>query len=292
MRTGKWEKISLVTLLFLIVLIGAGFLSASAADPGTELAAQFVAKKPVTAIDPAMTLKEAADAQEKFIGVVAKDLGRPVGYKAGLTSPNAQKAFGVSQPVRGTMFEKMILTSGAVIPADFGTFPFGEGDLIVRVADEAINQAKTPGETLQWLDAVIPFIELPDMVFDKSVKLTAAAIVAINVGARFGVMGEPIPLAATPEWRDRLKDFSLQAFDEKNGVVGEGKGAALLDDPLNVVLWLKDSLAAEGKKLKKGELLSLGSLTRPIPAKPGGLIRARYTGLDPKGPVEISVTFK
>ncbi len=291
MNPAIWKKIRTTTLVLVTCafILGAG--SAGMAGTGAELADRFMKKAPVTRFDP-MTLGEAAKAQEELITIIGKDYGEPVGYKAGLTNPNVQKAFGVSEPVRGTLLKKMLLPNGAVVPANFGAVPVSEGDLIVRVGDEAINQAKTPAETLKSLDAVIPFIELPDMVFDKGVKPTGAAILAINVGARLGVMGEPIPLTATPEWQDRLKNFTLQILDEKGVVVTEGKGSALLGDPLNATLWIKNSLAAEGKKLKKGDLLSLGSVTRPLPAKAGSVVRARYIGLDPKGPVEISVSFK
>jgi 2-keto-4-pentenoate hydratase len=292
MKICSWNKRVVLASLFLMLLLVPGFQNAQAADTGAQLAEQFLKKTPIATIDVSMTRNDALKAQEQFIGVISKEFGEPVGYKAGLTNPNVQKAFGVSQPLRGTMLKKMMLISGAVVPADFGCIPVSEGDLLVRVGDEAINEAKTPEETLKWLDVVIPFIELPDMVYDKSLKLTAPAIIAINVGARYGVMGEPIVLSSTQEWQDRLKNFTFQMFDEKGTLVGQGNGAALLGGPLNVVLWLKDSLVAEGKKLKKGDLLSLGSITRPIPVKPGSAMRAKYTGLDPKGPVEISVSFK
>lgn len=281
---------SLVLLLLLALAFDPAVVNAD--GTGAKLAEQFLAKKPVTAIDPAMTTEQATKVQEDFLSVIGKEFGEPVGYKAGLTNPKVQKALGVSQPVRGTMLKKMILPSGSVLPAAFAAVPVFEGDLIVRVGDEAINQAKSAEETLKWLDAVIPFTELPDMVFDKGVKLTAPAIVAINVGARHGVVGNAIPVSATPDWMTRLKSFTVQIVDEKGAVIGEGTGTMLLNDPLNAVLWIKNSLAAEGKKLNKGDLLSLGSLTRPIPARPGMTIRSIYRGLDPKGPVEISVSFK
>ena len=66
----------------------------------------------------------------------------------------------------------------------------------------------------------------------------------------------------------------------------------LLGHPLNVVLWLKDSLAAEGKRLKKGDLLSLGTITKLMPVRPGTTVKARYLDLDPAGPVEISAHFE
>ncbi|MCX5810171.1 MAG: hydratase [Proteobacteria bacterium] len=282
-----------VSMLFAFTLLFSLHLSCvHAQDFASKLADQFLKKIPVTEVDPAMTMEQGIAVQEKFVALIAKEFGEPVGYKAGLTNPNAQKAFGVSHPVRGTLLKKMMLKSGATIEANFGARALSEGDLLVRVGNEAINQAKTPEDTLKNLDVVIPFIELPDLVFDPKVKMSGPAIAAINVGARFGVMGEPIPLAATPEWMNRLRNFTLQVYDEKGAMVTEGKGTALLGDPLNVVLWIKDSLVAEGKQLKKGDLLSLGTIGKMMPAKPGTTVRAKYIDLDPKGPVEISVTFK
>jgi len=292
MKTVMWKRVRLAVLVSLSLLVVGVFGGVSAAGTGAELAEQFLKKTPVAAVDQKMSLKDAEKAQEEFIGVISREFGQPAGYKAGLTNPNVQKAFGLSEPVRGTMLRKMFLKNGAVVPADFGAVPVSEGDLIVRVGNEAINQAGTPEEALKSLDAVIPFIELPDMVFDKTVKPTGAAIVAINVGARYGVTGDPIPLSATPEWQDRLKNFTLQIYDDKGTLLAEGKGSALLGDPLNVVIWLKNSLIAQGKKLNKGDLLSLGTITKPMPPKAGTGIKAKYIGLDPKGPVEISVSFK
>jgi len=292
MKKGMWKRGRLAVLVTLSLLLAGVFGGVSAAGTGAELAEQFLKKTPVTAVDQKMSLRDAEKAQEEFIGVISREFGQPVGYKAGLTNPNVQKAFGLTEPVRGTLLRKMLLPSGAVIPADFGAVPVSEGDLIVRVGNGAVNQAKTPEDALKSLDAVIPFIELPDMVFDKNVKPTGAAIIAINVGARYGVMGDPIPLSAAPEWQDRLKNFTLQISDDKGAFLAEGKGNALLGDPLAVVIWLKNSLIAQGKKLNKGDLLSLGTITRPMPARAGTGIKAKYIGLDPKGPVEISVSFK
>ncbi|OPY78752.1 MAG: 2-oxopent-4-enoate hydratase [Syntrophorhabdus sp. PtaU1.Bin058] len=285
------KSVLLITAILAMVFIPASSL-VQAADFASQLAEQFLKKIPVTEIDTNMTMEQAAKIQEQFVALISKELGETVGYKAGLTNPKVQTIFGVDQPVRGTLLKKMMVQNGAVLPANFGTVPMSEGDLLVRVKDDGINQAKTPEEILKHLDAVIPFIELPDMVCGKGVKFNGPVLVAINVGSRYGVVGDPIPLEATPEWMARLKDFTLQIFDEKGALVSEGKGAALLGDPLSAALWIKNSVNAEGKELKKGYLLSLGSITKMIPAKPGLTLKAKYTGLDPKGPVEVTVSFK
>ena len=130
------------------------------------------------------------------------------------------------------------------------------------------------------------------MPYAKEVKLNGPAIAAVNVDARFGVMGSPIPVNGSQQWMDRLKNFKLQIFDEKGTVLSEGQGTNLLGDPLNVVIWIRDSLKAEGKELNKGDLLSLGSITKASPTAPNTTLRAHYIDLDPKGPVDITVKFK
>ncbi len=280
------------SVVFLFVLFVFFVHPCFGADLAATLADNYLKKKPVAEADAGMTLVQAMKIQEKYLAILGKTEGKVVGYKAGLTNPAVQKVFGVNAPVRGTLLKNMLLESGAVLPAGFGPRPLSEGDLILRVGSDRINKARTPEETLKYIDAAIPFIELPDLMYAQGVKINGPALAAVNVAARYGIVGKPIPIKPTKEWSDRLRDFTLQILDEKGTMVIEGKGSSLLDHPLNVVLWIKNSLQAEGKKLKKGDLLSLGTITKLIPTKPGTEVRARYIGLDPKGPVEIFVKFK
>jgi len=267
-------------------------VQALAAGEGARLADFYLKKQPAPALDPAPTLEEAMKIQAEFLAAIKPAYGRVVGYKAGLTNPSVQKVFGVTAPVRGTLLEKMLLKSGTAIEANFGARPLYEGDLILRVGSDAVNTAKTPMEALAGIDAAIPFIELPDLVFAKDVKINGALLAAVNVAARYGIVGDPIPVAATPEWMERLKTFTCQIYDEKGAMLIEAPGSSLLEHPMNVVLWIRDSLKADGIALKKGDLLSLGTITKLTPTAPNTVIKARYVGLDPKGPAEISVIFK
>ena len=47
----------------------------------------------------------------------------------------------------------------------------------------------------------------------------------------------------------------------------------------------------EGKAVKNGDLLSLGSFSALLPPKPGMTVTARYTGLT-ADPAEVKVTFE
>ena len=285
-----------MTLTVLVAVAACLFSSvisnAIADDTAAQFADHFLKKTPAPGVVGGITLEGAMKIQADYIALISKEYGPPIGYKAGLTNVAVQERFGVSHPLRGTLLEKMLFKTGVELEASFGVRPFHEGDLILRVGDESINQAQSIEEVIKYIDAAIPFIELPDIIFSKQVKINGPALAAINVAARYGVIGEPVPIEATAAWIERLKNFKLQVLDENGNVLAEGTGSSLLDHPLNVVLWLRNSMLAEGKRLKKGDLLSLGTITNLMPAKAGTTIRAVYTGLDPGGPVEVSVKFK
>ncbi len=257
-----------------------------------QLANSYFSKTPASSVTDRLTLAQAKQIQAEFVQTLAKKLGDRIGYKAGLTSTPAQEQFGVQEPLLGVLFEQMLLPNGAVLTADFGVRPMTEGDLMVRVGSEEINNAKTMQEVLANLDAVIPFIELPDLVYGPEVKMTSGAIAAVNIGARYGVLGDPVLLAGMDDWQTRLSNISVEIFDADGKLLATGNSSALLGHPLKVVLWIKDALQVEGKQLQKGDLLSLGTITPLMPVKPNTTIRAKYIGLDPNGDVEISVQFK
>ncbi len=281
-------EVPVMIIPFLALLVQAG---AFERDTASQFATHFLDKTAAPDLARPITLDEATKIQAQYVSIISTEYGRVIGYKAGLTNNEVQRQFGVSHPLRGTLLKHMLKESGTVMSADFGPRPLSEGDLLLRVKDEGINNAETPRQTLNHISEAIPFIELPDLLFERGVTINGPKLSAVNVGARYGIVGDPIPVSPTKEWFERLETFKLQILDEKGDVIVEGNGSSLLGHPLNVVLWLKDSLNADGILLKKGDLLSLGTITKLMPALPDTTVRARYIGLDPKGPVEISVKF-
>ena len=256
------------------------------------VAESWLAKKPAKGLGVTMSMSEAAVVRTRYAALISKDLGNRVGYKAGLTNPAVRKRFNYDKPIRGTLFAKMILPGPARVTAAFGSRPVYEADMVAVVGDAAkAMTAKSPLEALQALKEIRPFIELPDLVFDPQVKPGGPNLLAINVGARLGVLGDPIILPATAESVEKLAAVKIEVVDQTVAIVGGGNGADVLNNPLNVVLWIVDSLKAEGKTLKNGDLLSLGSFSALLPPKAGSTITVRYTGLA-SVPAEVTVTFE
>ncbi len=246
-----------------------------------------------------MDYEHARAVRNIFIGELSKDFGVLIGYKAGITNPAMQRRLGVKEPVLGMLLKSMLLKNGSELSARFGAVPMAEGDLLLRVGSEEINKAKTIEEAVKHIDAVIPFLELPDLTFVKGARLTGPMISAVNVGARYGVMGEVVPVDGTnngQEWIKRLQDMSVEIIirethEKELRRHSNGLGSAVMGNPLNAVLWIRDAVAAEGGRLKKGDLLSVGNITALLPVKPGETVRASYSGLTPKGSVTVSVSF-
>ena len=253
----------------------------------------FIAKAPA-ANPEGLNEADGACTRTKLNGLLALRYGAVVGYKAGLTNPAVQKRFNYDRPVWGVLYDGMLLPNGATVEAGFGARPLYEADLLVRVKSEAINQAKTPGEVLEAIDQIIPLIELPDLVVQAPPKLNGPAISAINVGARMGVTGQPIvlPLYRAERYAmlDALRDMVVILSDDKGAELARGKGSDILGHPLNAVVWLAEALAKEGRAMKPGDLISLGSFSPLLPPAAGRGASVSYVGLP--GATPVSVTFK
>ena len=235
-----------------------------------------------------LALEDAYQFQQLLVEGMAGQLGPRSGFKVAMTSVSSQHHFGISEPLYGQFLQSMLLPSPARLPVGFGARGLIEADLLVRVKDAAINEVTSLNDLLAHLDAVIPFIELPDPLW--STRLTAARLVAVNCGARYGVLAEPIALTGNHDWYQRLESFTVQLRDPEGAVLAAGNGSDLLGHPLNVVFWLVQHLRQRGDGLQPGDLISLGSLTKPQPPQSGQYL-AEYTGLDPSGPVTVNVEF-
>lgn len=295
-RTRRRGVSSLFAVLAVSALAGCATVSL---DPPTcpdtatvnAMVSSFVARTPMANPPDNLTMAGAECGRAKFVRALEPHFGRIVGYKAGLTNEAVQKRFNANAPVRGTLFEKSILRDGAEVPAAFGARPLHEADLVVAVRDSAIHGARTPAEVLNHVAAIHPFIELPDLAVQDPSRLNAAGITLINVGTRLGVLGAPIPVAlGDSSLLEPLRDMRVRLLDDQGREVDSGRGAAILDHPLNAVIWLAADLRRSGVTLQPGDLLSLGSFTKLVPPKAGTGARVVYEGLP--GNPSVSVRFR
>ncbi len=257
-----------------------------------QLMQNYLAMKPSPNI-ARLTDEEGACSRARFNELLSKQFnGKVIGFKAGLTNPAVQQKFGTDKPVWGVLYEGMLLPSDITLDARFGARPLFEADMLVRVGNENINGARNPAEVLENIDQIIPFIELPDLIVENPGALNGAGVAAINVGARLGVMGEPIAAPVFPEQQramlQSLAEMAVQVSDNTGATLSNGKGSDILGHPLNAVVWLAQALKQENLRMKKGDLISLGSFSPLTPPKAGASVIVTYKGLPGAKPVQVN----
>lgn len=244
-----------------------------------QMAADFLAYRPMRGFLHDMPLAGAYRWQDEFVDAMRPALGPVVGYKTGGHDPGP--GFPVFPPggIRGAILEGMVLPSGTAIRLDQTRRGFLEADFALRVGSVSINDAETDMELLAGLDAVVPFAEIPDPYYEEGTRTVNGTIVA-NMGSRYSFAGETVMIKATPRWIERLNGFTFDVTDEHGNVIDSGSIEGWYE-PLRVVRWLRDQLRTSGKRLAPGDLLSLGNI---------GIIRQLHEN-SPRGPAYTSDEF-
>ena len=157
-------------------------------------------------------------------------------------------------------------------------FSFVESDFAAEVGSDSINDAVTGLEILEALRGFRPFIEMPDILTTASGGSEFSGV-ATNYDFRNGILGDLIPIPATEAGLSRLNSFRYQMTNETGKVLGEGKIEDAYE-PVYRVRAIRDRILERGRRLKVGDILSLGNMGTIRPLKPGGIMleRPRFEG--------------
>jgi 2-keto-4-pentenoate hydratase len=189
-------------------------------------------------------------------------LGSHTGWKVGTTNAKAWTSFNNVEPMRAPLF------SSTVVPAQSASFSKAADNLTMIEAEFAFKLKKDLAAT--WASPVSA-----SMAWDA----VECGFLAVEVcGSRF-LPGAFAQASAYQKVADGGMNVGLvlgQAFEASemmsrdlagtkaqllvNGVVkGEGSGSDVLDDPINSVAWLANSLGRFGQELKAGMLVTTGA---------------------------------
>ena len=225
------------------------------------------------------SLEEAYCVQDAFLKLYRTSFPKDqaVGYKAGFTSKGIQKKLNLKHPVYGTFFESMMLENQSYVSVESAPGLRYELDLIAVVGNEKIQNAQDPQDVLASISHLQAFIELPSFIMSPKTPQFAYHVVGGNVFARLGVLGSKIELKGSGKERfEALKSLEMKII--LNGKELETQGAErLLGHPAYVIYALIKDLKSKKKSLKKGSLLSLGSVSKFYVPKVGDRVDARYT---------------
>lgn len=200
--------------------------------------------------------------------------GAPVGAKIGCTTHVMQEYLKVPHPCAGVMY-------AATLRHVEGTFrrsdlcrPGVECEIAVTLArDMDAATAYSAAAAAEHVAEVLASIELVDDRWTDFAEVSTPSLVADNFFNAGCVLG--VPRRLDPSTLD-----SLHGCIRLNGEeIGAGFGRDILGHPMAALAWLATHRAQRGHPLRRGEIVTLGSLVKTAWIDAGDRVEIEIDGL-------------
>ena len=198
------------------------------------------------------------------------------GWKIGCTTRQMQQIMGLPGPAHGVVLADCILASPAEIGLDFTVGPLAECEIAMRIASDvpARPGGHDAASIAPHVGACMAAIELAEARYADRKVLTPPELVADDVFQRAIVLGP-----AVENWRSVDLEGAVGRTTIAGEVRGEGHGRDVMDNPLNALAWLADTLAQEGTGLKAGQVVLTGAIVNAAPVERGQTAVCSVAGL-------------
>lgn len=215
--------------------------------------------------------------QDAFLKKLVPKQGPVVGYKIGLTAPQIWEQTGLRSPAYGPIRKKRVFQEKTSVRADRWTRLGVELEVILTVNADV----PAPKDRAYDKDSIAPYVGdaragfelIEDRGADYS-RLSALALI-MDVGWNGGsLLGKP-----NKRWRD-LDLANLDGSISFDGtVVRTGHSGDVMGHCYNSLAWLANKLGEHGKRLRKGMIVSTGSMVACQFVPPGSTAVGRIDGL-------------
>ena len=246
---------------------------------GTSLA-------PITDADPAFDVAAAYRVSQAVTAHRIARGERPVGWKIGFTNRTIWDEYGVHAPIWGPVYD----TTAQQVPVDAAFDAPLAGLMEPRIEAEIVfRMARPPAPDMDdaalfaCIDGVTHGFEIVQSVFPAWRFRAADTIAAFALHGRLfhGPFSEPA--GAAEAWIARLKAFEI-GLSRNDAHVDRGLGANVLDSPLSALGHFVRGLdRIAGERLKAGDIVTTGTVTRAFPVAPGETWRSEIVGLPLSG---------
>ncbi len=198
------------------------------------------------------------------------------GHKIGCTTTVMQQYLKIDAPCAGGIFHRSVMLGEGHVEHSTLCRPGVECEIAVRLGADLPRRAggHDHATVADAVSAVMASIELVD---DRWIDFTSQPMTSLLADDFFNagcVLGAPVA-----DWRN-LDLAALSGRMLINGKeAGAGVGGDILGLPLNALVWLADLAADQGRPLKAGEFVTLGSLVQTVWVDQGDEIIADIDGL-------------
>jgi 2-keto-4-pentenoate hydratase len=220
-----------------------------------------------------LTMDEAVRVQLDVLGRALAAGEALAGWKIGLTNDPVRAMHKTAAPVHGYLLESRRLAAGGSIDIGSAFKPAIESELCFRLGRDLRGPGVTAVDVLAAVDAVCPAFELLELRGDMVGDLPLAT--ADNVRQWAYVLTDWIRPYPTS-----LDLAEVHAEVTQNGtVVADVVGRDAIDDQVQAIAWLANSLAGFGRHLEAGQIIMSGSYHGGKPIAPGDRWETRFSGL-------------
>lgn len=217
--------------------------------------------------------------------LVAQGLGwAPLGWKIAGTNPIMQQRLRTGQPIYGRTFAQFAMRSPSILRRAELLDPLVECEFFFRLGTPLPPRPApyTREDVAAAVSAVHAGVEIAECRFAMASLPPMPAILADGAASGRYLLGDEIT-----GWRDLDLSAMPVTLSVNGSVRRQGFGREVMDHPINPVVWLANERSRWGDGLAAGELISSGTATGMLLAKPGDRMVASFGDL---GRVEVAFT--
>ena len=225
------------------------------------------------------TMAEAYAVQAGMVSMLAETRGPAAGYKIAYTNAVMRERTGVGQPCYGRIPASMVYDSPAIVDSSgYGGIGI-ECEVAVETrrgcAQHRVRRTtrESIAEYIEWLAASFELVDRRDAP-SLDGQMPEICSIVTNISNGGAVLGEPIT-----DWQSIDLTASRGTMSINGEIVGEGVGSDVMGHPLEPLVWLANTLAADGMSMEKGALILTGSFAPPVMMKPGDEAAVHIDGL-------------
>lgn len=180
---------------------------------------------------------------------------KPIGWKVGLGAKPAMERLNITMPVVGYMMEKSVLQNGATASVKGWAQPVAEPEIAVYMGSDLAGGASREA-TIAAVASLGPAIELADLPGPPS---DVEAVLAGNIFHRNVILGAP----DTSRAGVKLDGLAGLIFRRGAQIARQEDLQANIGNIVDIVAHVAGTLAANGERLRAGDVIITGSIVPP-----------------------------
>jgi 2-keto-4-pentenoate hydratase len=215
--------------------------------------------------------------QDAFLKKQMVRQGPLAGYKIALTSPQILAQTGLKGPCYGPIRKKRVFEHKATVRADRWTRLGVELEVIFIMGADVPAPRHIPHDQDSIADYIGETRAGFELIEDRGADYSRLAVNPLIMDA--GWNGGSLLAKPNPNWHNLEIDKLDGSISFDGTVVRTGHSGDVLGHPHNALAWLANKLGEHGKTLKKGMIVSSGSMVACQFVPPGGTATGKIEGL-------------